>query len=412
MMDGWRCAAVAWTVALLSAGLPAKGADLRTLRTGADRVLTLGTVEARGRIGVVFEYARALAASGKIPAALGYYERGLRVFAMSLPHQVEYAELLAKAKRPEEAIRRARIVLKIAEDGRLLRRAEAVAGRKPPKPVEKMAAVAPGEPTLVLVPLGKHDLLVLRELQGRLKKALGIDVLLRKLPLTVSPHGRDHLEEFATTVRERFLAAVRARDPNELKALLKNSGMTEEDLEDPETLVDFVGDLLRKDGKRMQARSFEAAAARARRQGRQWEAQALLSALRTAARPYRHPKARFLAVTRQGLFAEGCSFLFGYRWDEYAVVSYRRFGAAFTGEAPNRTRLLRRLTNQALSSTGHMFRLARCSDPTCPRAYPHSLGEHDVKSDRLCPVCRAAFSKVFGHQPAAGAGANNPRSRK
>ena len=45
---------------------------------------------------------------------------------------------------------------------------------------------------------------------------------------------------------------------------------------------------------------------------------------------------------------------------------------------------------------GHLFGLQRCSDPTCPRAYPNSLDEHDAKGAILCGQCRDGFDRLFG----------------
>jgi len=55
-----------------------------------------------------------------------------------------------------------------------------------------------------------------------------------------------------------------------------------------------------------------------------------------------------------------------------------------------------RTFKQALSSFGFMLGVARCSSPTCARAYPHHLGEHDAKTKKLCPVCLKGFENKLG----------------
>jgi predicted Zn-dependent protease len=97
------------------------------------------------------------------------------------------------------------------------------------------------------------------------------------------------------------------------------------------------------------------------------------------------------------MFEEKTNFLFGYAYNKgpIAVISYRRFTADFNSDVPNRPRLIKRTAKQALSSIGFMLGVARCNDPTCPRAYPHSLAEHDAKSMNLCPACRAGFQKAL-----------------
>ncbi len=42
--------------------------------------------------------------------------------------------------------------------------------------------------------------------------------------------------------------------------------------------------------------------------------------------------------------------------------------------------------------------LKRCTHPTCARAYPHSLYEHDAKNGTLCSECRKSFRTTFGQQ--------------
>jgi len=118
--------------------------------------------------------------------------------------------------------------------------------------------------------------------------------------------------------------------------------------------------------------------------------------LRNAVKPYLRPKARFVGVTREDIFGKGYSFLLALRVNNYGVLSYWRYTARFTEETPSRTRLLQRIHKQAVCSAGHVFGLARCSDPTCPRAYVHSVAEHDRKNEELCPACKKAFDKAFG----------------
>jgi len=45
----------------------------------------------------------------------------------------------------------------------------------------------------------------------------------------------------------------------------------------------------------------------------------------------------------------------------------------------------------SLASIGFMLGIDRCSDPTCPRVYPHSLAELDATSLKLCAACERGF---------------------
>jgi predicted Zn-dependent protease len=99
------------------------------------------------------------------------------------------------------------------------------------------------------------------------------------------------------------------------------------------------------------------------------------------------PTLAYIAVTDTDLFAGEANFLFGGALPGYAVISSARFRAAFTGEPPDRRRLLDRLLKQAVSSANFTLGIPRCDDPDCARAYPRSLEEHDAKPAALCPVC-------------------------
>jgi predicted Zn-dependent protease len=132
---------------------------------------------------------------------------------------------------------------------------------------------------------------------------------------------------------------------------------------------------------------------------KQWNVDDLLKVLSEVTKPYEQENVRFVGVTSRDIYGKDTSFLFasGYL-NRFMVMSYSRFTAASTHELPNRGRLLKRATNQALSSCGKVFGIDTCTDPTCPRAYPNSVAEHDAKGDELCDICKAAFNKAFGRK--------------
>lgn len=111
---------------------------------------------------------------------------------------------------------------------------------------------------------------------------------------------------------------------------------------------------------------------------------------------YRKSKISFLGITGVDCFWHDNNFVFGVaRNREYGVMSYRRFTADFNGEPPNSDRLFQRILKQAISTTGLMYGLPRCTSPICVRAYPNNLAEHDAKSAVLCQTCKEGFQKIF-----------------
>lgn len=75
--------------------------------------------------------------------------------------------------------------------------------------------------------------------------------------------------------------------------------------------------------------------------------------------------------------------------DGLSVVSCARFQINATRKV-----LLERLVKQCISSTGLLFKLPRCSDRFCARAFPGSLKAFDRKG-AVCNQCRRGFEKLF-----------------
>jgi predicted Zn-dependent protease len=142
---------------------------------------------------------------------------------------------------------------------------------------------------------------------------------------------------------------------------------------------------------------FDAALDRLKKAGRQWDTSDLLANLMVAVRPFRQVNVYFLGVANLDAFADQSNFIFGTAetGGHHAVITYRRFTADFNGETPNRKRLVDRMLKQSFSSIGFMLGVPRCSTPTCARAYPHSLSEHDAKSTDLCAACRLGFERAL-----------------
>lgn len=56
-----------------------------------------------------------------------------------------------------------------------------------------------------------------------------------------------------------------------------------------------------------------------------------------------------------------------------------------------------------------MFGIQCCTDPTCARAYPHSLEEHDAKSEALCPACQHGFDTKLRRKKAVASNIQDVR---
>lgn len=156
--------------------------------------------------------------------------------------------------------------------------------------------------------------------------------------------------------------------------------------------------LLNTEKDKEPARRFREELALLRRLGPQWEASGLVQQLgkEVGARP--GSGMGYLGVTKMDLYGGESRFVFGLaaQGGNCGLISYHRYTSALADEPPTRDRLGQRTLKQALSSVGLLFGLARCTDPTCPRAYANGLTEHDAKQSTLCAACQQGFAKRFG----------------
>ncbi len=92
-----------------------------------------------------------------------------------------------------------------------------------------------------------------------------------------------------------------------------------------------------------------------------------------------------IGVVGRDMTQKGLNFVFGHAAPNarVGVASYWRFGWR---EGP-RDKVAHRLAVQLLSTTGVLLGLGRCEDPTCVRAFPNNLEEHDRKR-AFCAACR------------------------
>ena len=98
-----------------------------------------------------------------------------------------------------------------------------------------------------------------------------------------------------------------------------------------------------------------------------------------------------LGITAEDIYSDDYNFLFGNAKPRVGVISYSRF---YSVDTPLNT-VIKRTVMQAFSSTGFIIGIPRCTTPTCARAYPHSLEEHDRKEDKLCRECIANLRQRY-----------------
>ena len=267
----------------------------------------------------------------------------------------------------------------------------------PPSPVLLSEVVAEST-VLVLVPVGEGNEFVLPDLRAALAKRLGIKVVIASCEMQIPKADRSEKDQWVRRMREQVNKTI-AQQPAAIQQV-EELGYTADQLR---TDVDALVGFFRKTVERQQGadgvRAFDEMIALSER-SRQWDAEKLLPALRTAIANATGPKRLILGVTDCDLYSKTSNYLFGIAETGgfLGLASSHRFRAIFNDEAPKRERLIERLLKQSLSSFGSMLGVPRCNTPECARAYPKSLVEHDQKPHTLCPECRERIGKVLGQK--------------
>lgn len=383
-------------VTLLAAASSANSAEkpLPELEREATAVLSdPDNVSRRKRIAPVFDLAARYGALGRTNEARTYYTKALEHEPWNLEGQLALAQLLRSAGNTNAAREKAELVWTRAETDSLLARAAQMLGL--PFASQPLASEPwPGEQGLALVPVGEIDTWLLQELRDELPKLLHIPVIVQNASLTIPRHRRDAVHLRADELRAHF---KRAHDDRHFRALLFRLRMNTNSLLDDEKMFQVTEAVLGDSPDKDQLRRFREDLVIVRRLGRQWQASELIGSITAAVAPRPGSQRGYLGITKLDLYENESRFVFGSAaiGANCGVLSYRRYESSLVDEPPDRTRLKQRTLKQALSTTGLLFGLPRCTDPTCARAYANSLPEHDAKQLTLCSACQEGFAQRF-----------------
>jgi predicted Zn-dependent protease len=350
----------------------------------------------RRGIADVFTLIDLLVAAGRQDEAVGYMIAALKLNSWALNYQMQYAEIMEQRGEAEQAKEKATLVLDYAEQDDLCERAQRLLDHQVLPAIPAIQEAQDGRTTLVLVPVGSVDRYVLYELQKELSATLPISVVLQDAHVTVPEFKRDPVSKHLAEVRSNLLAGV--KQDLRLASFLRQKGLTETALQQDGGVIVACRYLSFENGGTNALTQFDTGMQQLANAPKQWDVIDLLSSLKTAVRAFGSSNVYFMGVADLDAFLDQSNYIFGTAEinGRHAVITYRRFTAQFTGENPNRKRLDDRTLKQALSSFGLMLGAERCSTPTCARAYPHNLAEHDAKSREPCPTCRRAFEQTLG----------------
>jgi len=380
-------------------------ASSATLEERVGALLAGDEIHLREGVEAVFALAQVRAEEGAIDEAIRLYRRALGVDAGNLAAQLRLATLLRDAGDDKGAADKARLVQGRAEEEGLIGEAEgllAALGEKP-TPAAQPVATTPNL-AITLVPLGEPTDRLLREVRDVLQERTGIAFEIADRKMALGEPDRTWAQRYLADFRERLDQHFTATQVESLRAEL---GLEEGDLAAEANQARLIRLALGKmgaDGAEAQ-RQFDADL-RTAREHVQYDVSRLIWALRYHM-PLEPSKAHrgVLAITEQDLYDNDIGFLFGSAAPRYGVISYARFVAHAPHERQDRPRVVERTVKQALSSVMFLLGHPRCQNPTCVRAYPHSVLEHDAKPSEYCAECRqwlAAYKERVAANPQAG----------
>jgi len=362
------------------------------LRVQADKVLAQTNVSARADIDVVFKLIDRLLEEKQFDDAEKYIVKGLEHFPWNLKYQMIYAELLANSGRREKAEEKATLVFKYGETGELIERARKLLNKDPLPEFAKFSTLPGTNHCVVLVPLQDCDKWLIVRIKEELSATLGIPIYIQTIDMKYPAFSRDRRNIILDQIKQRVIKEI---DDSQINYAMKALNLTRKDLDKEDNVIKLMKYMLRSyDAKAL--KEFEVALEESKGKDPQWNADQLQTMLSVTITPYRRKNVAYLGVTSEDIYARDYNFLFGWANRLCGIMSYRRFTADFNDETPNQERLIKRTVMQSLSSIGLIYGLKRCTNPTCARAYPHSLSEHDAKDGTLCPECRSRFRKIFG----------------
>ncbi len=387
----WLAASLVW---LAPVDVRAAERSLQELEKDVANILSEeDNVTRRKKIAPVFELASRYAKSGDTNKAIEHFEKALEHQPWRLDAQMISARLLSGIGKTNLAREKAEIVWKSAETDELLAQAAKVLG----KPFETSLPETQPWPlqanALALVPVGDVDVWLLRYLRENLEKHLEIPVIIRHEKVGIPEPKRNPLALKAEGLRERILQMHRKQ--GEFRLLLERHVLSTNNLADDDKVFTMAEALLETEKDKEYVRVFRDEIAFLRRLGPQRDAEELLTNMQTGLQTGPGSRRGYLVVTTMDLFSKENRFVFGLAGGNTGIFSYRRFTAALADGPPDRGRLGERALKQALSSSGLLFGLPRCTDPTCSRSYANSLDEHDAKQIRLCTQCKTQFQARF-----------------
>jgi predicted Zn-dependent protease len=371
--------------------------DIIQLENRVKQILKQDNVSMRKDVDEVFALADIYVKEGRNAEAVDLYATALQVDSWRLEYQLKLARLINQKGDKRQAVEKAKIVQQYAEDEELIVEAEnflsylgvavdADTGMK--QTFSKKAEI-------ILIPIGAVNKRLLSEMKKELQVIVGIKYSILEGQVELGEIDRSYADLYLTKIVDETKSKM---PPDEMKQLLADNSLKSEDLNTFDGKLKFVEAVYIKSGYDQDKIDKFIKSLRETRGSGQFDASKLLDRLEGSYKLVEKPEIKgYLGIMSEDIFSgeKDNNFLFGLARKGYAVMSYSRFMAKFNNEPPNRPRLIKRMVKQGISSSFFILDIQRCTTPTCARAYPHSLTEHDQKDIEICPWCKAQLDNCI-----------------
>ena len=370
--------------------------DIAQLSKDVEEILSYDTIHKRRNVSKVFQLANIYKAEGEDEKALRLFEKALQTHAANFKEQFNFAQLLLKNDWKQQAGEVLFFVNKYTESLSLFQKSKELLidlGIDLPVLFEPESDFNKNV-EIVLVPMGKPHQLVLAELKNALQNKMKVAVSIAEQSIAHGDFDRKLSDEF---ISASFTNIKESLEPLQYEMLCSEISVTDKKLLDPLHQSRFARVYFEKlgDQGKLALQQYEEQLRLLQNQG-QYDINRLTKKLRILF-PFDQSETirSYVGVSSENLFRGGSNFLFGGTDGSYGVITYYNFTAEINNELSDRSRLVKRLLKQALSSVNFTFDIPRCKTPYCARAYPHSVAEHDAKSDDLCRVCKGHLEKYL-----------------
>jgi predicted Zn-dependent protease len=372
--------------------------DKSQLEQEVKSILRRSNVDMRSDVEKVFMLGDIYYLQGNFKKAKYYFTEGLKVNSWNLPFQLKLARILLSENQKPLAVEKANFVYEYAEDESLIKGSVELLGELGEDITRPNLDVVSSDKsiTIALVPLGKVNMLLLEEVAAEAEEILGLNFIIYDLKISdLGPPDRPYAVRRMSKLYESILKNA---DKNELERLKRYVGDLNTDSLSYEMEKEFVLRFLKSQFSNDEYNTFIENLDKQEKQG-QYNAGRLTRYLINHRSEIPGYVDGCLAITNEDIYDNDYNFLFGQAGPQYGTMSYCRFTADFNDDDPNRPRLRKRTLKQCISSTFFIVGIKRCTSPTCARAYPHDLSEHDRKSISICNWCKEQLTQVKKTHP-------------